>query len=208
MQPDSGSSGRRRGSFIEAARRAQIIEAAIVAVNELGYAGASLSVIAARAETSKSVISYHFDGKEELLAQVVEQVFAEAGEQIMAAVDAAGSWTEKLAAYIRAELAYLRDHRERMIAATEIVISHRDADGVPLYLRFGDEDTALLEHLLRSGRRAKEFGPMDVKIAAVTIVHAIDGALTEAQKDPELDLDRYADRLVPLLLRAVGAGAP
>lgn len=207
MQPDNGPPGRRSGSFIEAARRAQIIEAAIIAVNELGYAGASLSVIAARAKISKSVISYHFDGKEELLAQVVEQVYQEAGELIMAAVDGVAGWPEKLAAYIRAELAYMRDHRERMIAANEIVISHRDADGVPLYLQSGDEDTALLEHLLRSGRRAKDFGAMDVRIAAVTIVHAIDGALTEAQKDPELDLDRYADRLVPLLLRAVSGAS-
>lgn len=205
MQPDSGSVGRRSGTFIEAARRAQIIEAAIVAVNEHGYAGASLSVIAARAETSKSVISYHFDGKEELLAQVVEQVYGEVGELIIAAVDAADGWPGKLEAYVRAELGYVRDHRERILAANEIVISHRDADGTPLYLQGGDEETALLEHLLQRGRRAKVFAPLDVKITAVTIVHAIDGAITEAQRDPGLDLDRYGDRLIPLLLRAVGA---
>lgn len=205
MQPDSRSTGRRSGTFIEAARRAQIIEAAIVAVNEHGYAGASLSVIATRAETSKSVISYHFDGKEELLAQVVEQVYGEVGELIVAAVDAVDDWPGKLAAYVRAELDYVRDHRERILAANEIVISHRDADGTPLYLQGGDEETALLEHILQRGRRAKAFASMDVKIAAVTIVHAIDGAITEAQRDPGLDLDRYGDRLIPLLLRAVGA---
>ncbi|GAB3768963.1 TetR/AcrR family transcriptional regulator [Microlunatus parietis] len=205
MQSDSGSVGRRSGTFIEAARRAQIIEAAIIAVNEHGYAGASLSVIAARAETSKSVISYHFDGKEELLAQVVEQVYGEVGELIVAAVDAADDWPGKLAAYVRAELGYVRDHRERILAANEIVISHRDADGTPLYLQGGDEETALLEHILQRGRRAKAFAPLDVKVAAVTIVHAIDGAITESQRDPGLDLDRYGDRLIPLLLRAVGA---
>lgn len=204
MQAESTPGGRRSGSFIEAARRAQIIAAAITTVNERGYAGASLTEIAARAKTSKSVISYHFDGKEELLAKVVDQVYAEIGERVLAAVEAADGWPAKLAACVRAELGYMRDHRERMLAANEIVISHRDADGVPLYLRSDDDETALLQHILRSGRRAKDFGPMDIKIAATTIVHAIDGALTEAQKDPALDLDRYADRLIPLLLRAVG----
>lgn len=202
VQPRSSTSGR-SGSFTEAARRAQIIEAAIATVNELGFAQASLAQIARRAATSKSVISYHFDGKEELLEQVVHVVFSRAGELIIAAVGREVTWSAKLAAYVRAELSFIRDHRPSMMAANDILISHRSPDGVPLYLQGGDEETALLQSILRSGQAAGEFGRVDVTVAALTIVHAIDGALTQSQKDPATDLDAYADSLVPLLLRMV-----
>ena len=198
--------GRRSGSFTEAARRAQIIEAAIATVNELGYAQSSLAQIARRAQTSKSVISYHFDGKEELLEQVVEHVFSRAGDLIVTAVEREATASGKLAAYVRAELAFIRDHRESMMAATEILISHRSPDGAPLYLQGGEEETALLESILRAGQATGEFGRVDVTVAALTIVHAIDGALTRSQKDPATDLDAYADHLIPLLLRMVAPG--
>lgn len=205
MRPDNSTGGRRSGSFVEAARRAQIIDAAIATVNQLGFARSSLAQIARRASTSKSVISYHFDGKEELLEQVVAQVFGEVGDQIVAAVEEKSGWSDKLAAYIRAELAFMRDHRERLLAATEILISHRSQDGVPMYLQSGDEETELLESIVRGGQLSGEFGPCDVAVAALTIVHAIDGALTQSQKDASTDLAGYAHELTRLMLRMVGS---
>ena len=50
-------------SFIEKARRTQIIECAIETIAEVGYAQASLGQIAKRAQISKGVISYHFANK-------------------------------------------------------------------------------------------------------------------------------------------------
>ena len=82
-------------------------------MNEFGYAQSSLAQIARRAQTSKSVISYHFDGKEELLEQVVEHVFSRAGEMIVAAVERESSSSGKLAASVRAELVFMRAHENR-----------------------------------------------------------------------------------------------
>ncbi|HLS13367.1 MAG TPA: helix-turn-helix domain-containing protein, partial [Beutenbergiaceae bacterium] len=79
MQSESSPGGRRR-SFIEGARRAQIVAAAAHTVAAVGYAGASLSRIATQAGISKSVISYHFAGKEDLLAQVVNDFFTATDE--------------------------------------------------------------------------------------------------------------------------------
>ncbi len=56
-------------SFIEKARRAQIMECAIETLAEVGYVKASLGQIAKRAKISKGVISYYFTNKEELLEQ-------------------------------------------------------------------------------------------------------------------------------------------
>jgi AcrR family transcriptional regulator len=53
-------------TFIETARRAQIMAAAIDTIAELGYGQASLARIAQRAGTSKGVICYHFVGNDDL----------------------------------------------------------------------------------------------------------------------------------------------
>ncbi|HYZ02578.1 MAG TPA: TetR/AcrR family transcriptional regulator, partial [Candidatus Binatia bacterium] len=62
-------------SFLEAARRAQIVACAIETLAVEGYANASLARIAERAGVSKSVIVYHFGGKDEVLESVVQEVF-------------------------------------------------------------------------------------------------------------------------------------
>ena len=49
MRSKNSPDGREAPTFIEAARRAQIIDAAIATIAELGYARASLAEIARRA---------------------------------------------------------------------------------------------------------------------------------------------------------------
>lgn len=204
MRPDSAV---RSGSFIEAARRTQLIAAAIEVVNEVGYARTSLARIAKQAGTSKSVVSYHFDGKEELLRLVVEEVFEDTGAAMVDAVEAQHTWAGRLEAYVRTELIEMARHPDRYAAATEILISHRDESGRPLMLASDAADLSYLEGLVAGGVRDGAFTPCDVTVAANTISHAIDGALTAFQRDPETDLAAYANALVPLLLAAVGASS-
>ena len=204
MRTDSEPSGQ-RASFIEAARRQQIVEAAIATVNDLGYHGASLAQIAARAGISKSIISYHFDGKEDLLLAVVNHVFERAGEQIEAAVGRESTPSDKLVAYARTYLNFIADNRTQMIAAMEVAVSHRDANGVPLYLTESEEDTALLRAVVEAGQRSGEFrADLDPVVVVTTIVHALDGALTRTQMHPDTDLATWVDQLVPMLLAALG----
>lgn len=194
----------RSGSFIEAARRTQIIAAAIEVVNRLGYANTSLARIADQAGISKSVVSYHFAGKEELLRCVVDEVFGDTGAAMAEAVEAEATGSARLEAYIRTELSEIDRHSDRYSAATEILISHRDPQGRPLMLSEDAADLSYLESLLDDGVRDEAFVVSDVPIAATTISHAIDRALTTRQRDPSTDLVAYADALVPLLLAAVG----
>src|SRR5690242_19612161 len=94
-------------SFIERARRTQIIGAAAAVIAEDGIGQASLARIAERAGVSKGVVSYHFGSKDELMKQVVIAVY-EAGAQAMApALEAATTPREHLAAYLRSNVAYI-----------------------------------------------------------------------------------------------------
>ena len=67
MQQGDAASER---TFIETARRAQIVAAAIDTIAEVGYARASLVRIASRIGISRGLISYHFAGKDELIKEV------------------------------------------------------------------------------------------------------------------------------------------
>ena len=58
MRTKKTPDGQKRPSFIEAARRAQLIESAIETIATLGYVHASLAQVAKRAGISKSVITY------------------------------------------------------------------------------------------------------------------------------------------------------
>jgi TetR/AcrR family transcriptional regulator, fatty acid metabolism regulator protein len=71
MQPGEVTSER---TFIETARRAQIVAAAIDTIAEAGYAHMSFARIAGRAGISRGLISYHFAGKDDLIKQVVHDV--------------------------------------------------------------------------------------------------------------------------------------
>lgn len=185
-------------SFIQTARRAQIIEAAIATVTAVGYGQASLARIAAEAGISKSVISYHFVNKEDLLEKVVEQVLADWDASIRPMVDAEPTATGQLAAYIRSRLAYLRDNRTRLIALAEIIVNHRASDGRPVFAERDTGPVGELLAILRSGQTSGEFRAFDPVVIAMTVTQAIDGAVTRWAEHPETDVTSYAEELVTL----------
>src|SRR5579859_1957289 len=142
--------GRPRPTFTEAARRAQLIECAIETIAMLGYAQASLAHIAERAGISKSMITYYFSSKEELLEQVVTEIYAAAVQAVTPQIAAQPTAQLRLQAYIRSAVDYIGAHRMRMVALLEITRNFRTPDGK---LRYGGstEEWILtaLEALLR-----------------------------------------------------------
>jgi AcrR family transcriptional regulator len=192
-------------SFIETARRKQLMEAAVAAVNDVGYHRASLAEIARRASIAKSAVVYYFSSKEALLLQLVESVFSALGQDLQAAVDGVEGAPARLAAYADAYLSHVDAHRRRIAAAVEIVVSHRTADGTPLYLVEDDEDTALLRSILRAGVAEGSFLPLPAEVATGLVESVLDRAVTLVQRDPEIDLSELRAHAVPFLFRALGA---
>src|ERR1700735_3718194 len=108
-------------SFVSSARRAQIVEAAIDTVSEVGYANASLSRIAVRLGISKGVISYHFAGKDDLIAEIVRQVLEKARASMQPRIEAQTTGPQMLHAYIASNLEFMRDNPNQLSALLEIV---------------------------------------------------------------------------------------
>lgn len=196
MRSKNGAAG--RVSFIQAARRRQIIAAAISTVTAVGYGQASLARIADEAQISKSVISYHFANKDDLLEQVVHQVVDDWARYLRPFLDAETTAGGRLAAYIRSRLAYLRDNHVQLIAVAEIVVNHRGPDGKPVFAERDAAPVADLLAILREGRQTGEFREFDPVVLAMTITQGIDGARTYWAEDPGTDLTAYAEELVTL----------
>jgi len=186
-------------SFIEEARKKQIIDATIIAVAEGGYAGASLAKLAAQAKISKSIISYHFSGKDELLEQTVHQIYQEIWTAVRPRLLAENTAAGQLRAYIEAEFAYLEANRAQLLTISYILMNHRDRHG-RLYLREEAEKSNLetLGRILGEGQKSGEFRDFAVLPMAATLMHSINGALGQWVADPSLSLADYARELITI----------
>lgn len=203
MKTKNKPDGQKRPSFIETARRTQIIECAIQAIATLGYAQASLAQIAKRAGISKGVITYYFSSKEELIDQVVKDMYSAATSFMEPQIAAESTALAKLRAYLRSNIAYIASHRTQMMAIIEIVLNVRSEEG---QLRYhpGTEasDLKALEAILRQGQAAGEFRDFDPWVMAVTIRGAIDAMGRFLVAHPDVSGESYAQELVTLFDRA------
>ncbi len=209
MRSESNSAGQRPArTFTETARRAQIVAAAINTIAELGYGQASLARIAERAGTSKGVIIYHFGGKDELMRELVAELVARGVAYMEPRIDAEPAGAGKLRAYIESNLAFMRENRNHMVAAVEIALNARAADGSRLYdFSIQDAGVAALEQLLSYFQGTGEFRTgFDPHVMATAIRAAINAVPAQLARGPALDIGHHARELADLFHLATRAG--
>src|ERR1022692_2897015 len=189
------ATGPKERTFIENARRQQIVAAAIDTIAEVGFAQASLARIAERIGISKGVISYHFAGKGDLIRQVAIEIVEAARDYIIPRVLAESTGPATLRVYIESHLAFMREHQNFMVAIVEIVrngglttAGQRRFDGrdVDVAVHFLEE---LLARLQAEGKLRSDFDP---GVMAVAIRAVIDSVPYRLARDPDLDIDHYA----------------
>jgi AcrR family transcriptional regulator len=193
-------------SFIETQRRAQIIDCAAQTISEAGYAQASLARIAKRAGISAGVISYYFNGKDDLIAEVVTHVFQIGEALIRPRVEAVETPRQALRAFIEASLAYIAAHPAYVIAVMNIARATRAESGAARFDPvIGEPRRAGLTRILDWGQREGAFRPFSIPVMTVTIVEALDAVPPELAADPSLDLSAYGAELAELFDRATRA---
>ena len=188
-------------TFVSSARRAQIVEAAIETVAEVGYANASLSRIAVQLGISKGVISYHFAGKDDLIVEIVSQVLQQARGSMKPRIEAQTTGPEMLRAYIESNLEFMRDNPNQISALVEIIRATIAGAKSPFS---GNPDGAvhilaeLLTRFQAAGDFRADFDPNAMAIAIRAVIDAAPGRLA----DPTFDIDQYAREAVTLFDRA------
>ena len=206
MRSGKGTIGQKADrTFIETARRAQIVAAAIDTIAELGYGQASLARIAETAGTSKGVIIYHFGSKDDLIREIVAELSAKGRAYMGPRLEAEPTGAGMLRAYIESNMAFIRENRNHVLAIVEIVFNGRGADGRPLYdpasrLEGAEALRQLLAHFQGTGEFRADFDP---DVMAMAIRAALDAVPPRLARDPQLDIGRYGRELADLFLAAI-----
>jgi AcrR family transcriptional regulator len=184
-------------SFVTKARRAQIVDAAIDTIAEVGYANASLARIAVRLGIRKGVISYHFAGKDDLVAEIIRQVLTQARAYMEPRVNSKTTGPEILRAYIESNLEFIRDNPNQLKAVMEIARA-AVADGKHPFRPNADAGLRILAEMLTRFQNAGELRPdFDPDAMAMAIRASIDAA-TRRLIDPTFDIDEYANEIATL----------
>jgi len=165
-------------SFIQAARREQILRSAVALISELGVERASTVRIARHAGVSRGVVSYHFGSREELIDRVVEEVYRLAQGEVGPPVATASTPREALLAFIEGSIDFYARHPAHMAALVEVFAADRHSSDRSRAGRAEHRrETADLSALLTEGQQRGEFRSFDVEVMAATIRAALDAAL-------------------------------
>lgn len=188
-------------TFTGIARRAQIVQAAIDTIAEVGFARVSLARIGERVGISKGLIGYHFAGKDELIRQVVSEIIEQGKAYMIPRILAERPGPDMLRAYIESNLGFMREHRNYVVAIAEIVRSGLTADGQQRF--FGDaeadEFACALEELLSSFQAGGDLRPdFNPHFMAIAIRAAIDAVPRRLIQNPDFDIDDYAGQIAGL----------
>jgi AcrR family transcriptional regulator len=189
-------------TFTEEARRRQIVAAAIETIADVGYGNASLAAIADRANTSKSVISYHFaGGKDELIAEVIQHVYVLGSEFMLPRIMGAATYRETLRRYIITNFDFIGTHPKEVRALVEAFTNYRPEPAIetPVTLANVREDVAgLAREILEPGQRNGEFRRFDTTVMAMTIRGAIDLVPPLLVSDPAFDIKKHGEEVATL----------
>ena len=189
-------------TFTQRKRRDQLVDCAIDAIVDLGFQGMSVGEVGRRAGVSKGVVSYHFAAKDDLIYEVVKQIFDSITDFLESRLRRTSPETF-VADYITAWVNYYRIHARYMLAIGEIWSNFRDETGHP---HFGDQavagELAIVQRVLELGQADGSRGQFSARVMAVSIKAALDALLGQLASDPDLDLEAYGAELVGLFERA------
>ena len=204
----SRSLERPSATFTEAARRAQIVQATIATIAEVGFRHASYAQIAARAGLSSTgLISYHFASKAELIDHVVAEVVAAGQGFMLPRIEAAAAGRARLRAYITSNLEFMALHPGHVRAVAEIqnALPRGPGGQTEPYAPRHARGLAQLEGYLREGQRVGQLRRFSVAVMALAIRAAIDAVAYRLRDEPDLDPVAYGRELATLFDRATAA---
>ncbi|KNB52576.1 TetR/AcrR family transcriptional regulator [Streptomyces caatingaensis] len=193
-------------TFIEEARRAQIVAAAIEVIAEFGYAKATFGRIARRAGLSSTgVISYHFAGKDDLMREVVAEVMRVADGYMRPRVEAETTSSGRLRAFIESNLALLEEFPRHLPAMVEVlsnVAGRCQGEPAREFAEAMEKATAAQIEGVRHAQKAGDFREFDAETMVIAIRGAIDALVVRAARDPGFDAAVRGRELAEIFDRA------
>ena len=105
-----------KNTFIEEARRKQILEVALHEIETRGYQNTTVQKIADKASISKGVIYYHFNTTEKLLCNIWAALIDELFEYRKTRVESRKTARDKLRTYLEANFKFITKNFNKFTA--------------------------------------------------------------------------------------------
>ena len=158
-----------------AERRTEILETTCEVVIERGFAGTRIADVAKRLEVSSSLIHYHFDSKEQLLAEAFAHYANKDVAEMEAEIENAPSALVKLERVIQNYVPEGSDDVEWMLWIDGWGEALRNPMMKKISQQLDEQSTALLARIIRIGVESGEFTCPDPDGAAMRLTALVDG---------------------------------
>lgn len=192
-------------TFIEEARKEQIVEAALALIDQKGNASISIGDISRKTGISKGNIAYYFKTKDEIIRHVLIKIIQQTADEITPKVEKKKSYREQISTYVSVLLKYWIKQRHGYECMIQLVF---DLSRTEVKEKFNTNmlrgTVGFIYDLLEKGNQAGEFSISDTKETAVLIHSFIDGVLLYWIMDDRLcnynevikRVGRYVDSLL------------
>lgn len=183
---DSPRRSGRKPSFIEEARRKQILDVSLELIASKGYDSTSLADIADAVGVSKGVISYHFDGKSDLGKQVLRHWMRQYNRYVTERLEQQPTFRAKLLELPNACIDFSVSRRAEALVYLDTVGCFGTADERHQFLAWAEAGMReFIVNLIRQARDAGEISAVNEGPLADVVQAVIDGVTGQSGTNPE-----------------------
>ena len=202
---DQTNEEKKKTSFIEEARRRQIVEIAVETIAKIGYHQTTLADIADKAKISKGVIPYYFQNKAILIQETIRWISLSLHEYTVPRVKNETSSIEKLRVFITSNYEYMKYHRSYMVAMVDLWGSHKTREQkTAFHEKEYEQDRKWLENIIKAGQENGELPNLDANNLASLILAMIDGIMIQwVFNENSVNLDRSCQNALVMLDRFI-----
>jgi TetR/AcrR family fatty acid metabolism transcriptional regulator len=184
-----------------AARRKQILEAALRVFMEKGFHVTNVSDVAAEAGVSQGTIYWYFESKDELFNATVLEYFAELGQETRSVLAESASASEKLRVLGEAMGSFAADASRLLVMFLGYMAALPDrAQAASSWLDLLLEYKEALVGIIEEGQRSGEFRDVDAESLVWAVMCAYDGLALYLSLMPDIDTAKVSRTLVDTLI--------
>ncbi len=174
-------------TFIELARRQQIIDVALELFERNGFHETSLAEIAEEIGISKGVISYHFNGKSDLGQEVIRHIVRKLSMSVAERVEARETGREKLLEFVNACLDNIDRNRSSYLIYIDTLGCFGTMGEKRDMIAWANSNTRkIIVGLLKDGQKDGSIGKVDNKNVADVIQSIVDGLMSAIAAEPDV----------------------
>jgi AcrR family transcriptional regulator len=171
---------------VSAARKNQILDAAMAVFARSGFHEARMDDIVQESGLSKGTLYWYFKSKEEIITAISQRLFSTDIKQVESLLNAEGTVSERLQQLMRDRVQGLQEMSGMVAILFEFYAAALHQDGVRQFIQtYFQNFYDLLVALIQQGIERGELRPVEVQAAATALDAVFEGLIVRWLIDPD-----------------------